>query len=204
MNKFLLRLLLMTALMLPSLGAISQAVPPVTTPSSGAIFVQGSVTRLESNVSETQYGNLLCGGEVGAYFQFRPWLGIDARGLVLESRTQVGHEERQRAGFSGLRFSFSRRRLKTYGIALGGISHAEYETSPTIQYSNGQDVLTAATEPAFRAGGGIDLQLTRRMFWRMGEVTYGHVFVHVPAGVVGPNGPTGTNFSTGLVLKILR
>lgn len=203
MNKLSPRLLLTAVLTLPSLGALSQVVPPVTMSPYGAIFAQGSVVRLESGAGETQYGNRLYGGDIGADFQFRPWLGIDARVLVLESRGHVGPEH-QRAAFAGPRFSLGRGRLKMYAVALGGISHVHYVDSPTIQSPNGQYLLTAATEPALRAGGGIDLQLTRHMFWRMGEVTYSHMFVPIPSGWVGPGGPKGANFSTGLVLKILR
>jgi hypothetical protein len=206
MKKLSRRLLLTAVLALPSLIALSQVVPPVRMSPYGAIFAQSSVVRLESGAGETQYGNRLYGGDIGADFQFRPWLGMDTRVLVLESRGHVGHEH-QRAAFAGPRFSLDRGRLKMYAVALGGISHVHYVDfvdSPTIQYPSGQYVLTAATEPALRAGGGIDLQLTRHMFWRMGEVTYSHMFVPIPSGWVGPDGPQGANFSTGLVLKILR
>jgi hypothetical protein len=196
------RLSLIAAFLLPPLSLFSQVVPSGTMSPSGAIFAQGGVTTLESNAGHAQYGNLLYGGNIGAYFQFRPWLGIDARVLLLESRSQTGHEEHQRAAFAGPRFTFSRRRFTMYGIALAGISHADYVSSPIRQYPNGEDVLTAATDPAIQAGGGIDLRINRRLYWRLGEVTYSHMFVPVPAGTVGPDAFKGTNFSTGLVLKI--
>jgi hypothetical protein len=204
MIKLLPRLLLMTAFTLPSLTAVSQVVPSITMSPYGALFAQGSLATLESNAGQTKYGNQLYGGNIGAYFQFRPWLGIDARVLILESRSQVGHEEHQRAAFGGPRFALSRSRLRIYGIALAGISHADYVNHPIVQYPNGEDVLTAATEPALQAGGGIDVQLSHRIYWRLGEVTYSHMFVSVPAGTFGPDGPKGANFSTGLVIKILR
>jgi hypothetical protein len=203
MIKFMLRWMA-SALLLPSLSALSQVIPSVTMPPYGGLFAQGSVTRVESSADPTQYRSLLYGGSVGSYFQFRPWLGMDARLFALASRSQTGHAEHQRAAFAGPRFGFSRKRFKVYGIALGGISHADYVGSPTIQNSNGQNVLTAATEPAMQVGGGADLRLRHGLYWRIGEVTYSYMFIPLPSGTVTPNGLSGTVFNTGLVLQIFR
>lgn len=73
-----------------------------------------------------------------------------------------------------------------------------------IQNSNGQNVITAATEPALQVGGGADLRLRHGLYWRIGEVTYSYVFIPLPSGAITPNGLTGTVFSTGLVLQIFR
>jgi hypothetical protein len=204
MVRLILRLLLISASMLQPFSAISQVIPSITMPASAAIFAQGSVATLGSNVARTQYGTLVYGGTIGVYFQSRSWLGIEARVPALESRGQVGHEEHERGAFVGPRFTLSRRRLKAYGVVLGGISHADYVRSPITQYANGQDVLISATEPAFQAGGGVDFRLTHRTLWRMGEVTYSHMFIPLPTGTVGLDGPTGIVFSTGLVLKIFH
>jgi hypothetical protein len=203
MTRFVLQCLAF-ALLVPGLRSSSQVVPPVTMSPFGGIFAQGAVAHVTSSVDPAQYGNLLYGGSIGTYFQIRPLLGIDARAFGLASRSQTGHDEHQRALFAGPRFAFRHKRLRMYGVTLGGISHGDYVGSLATKYPNGQDVLSAATEPALQVGGGADLLLNRRVLWRMGEVTYNHMFIPLPSGAVVPNGLSGPVFSTGLALQIFH
>ena len=183
------------AVFLLTSSARSQAIPAATMAPTFALFAEGSANTLESNPDPVRYGNLY-GGAAGVYIQTRPWLGIEARASFLESASQPGHEEHQRAAFVGPRLAVAHKRFRVDGVLLGGLSHSDYPTSPASAYPNGMDMLTASTKPALEAGGGLDLRLTRRFSWRTGEMMYGYVF--------GPDEPSGITFSSGLILRIFR
>jgi hypothetical protein len=186
---------LLIATSLLTLSAQSQAIPAATMAPRIAIFGEGSANTFGYKPDPVHYGNLY-GGVIGGYIQARPWLGLEARASFLESANQPGHEEHQRAVFFGPRFTVTRNRFRADGIILGGLSHSDYPAPVPSAYPNGLDTLTASTDPAVEAGGGVDLWLSPRFSWRTGEVMYGHVF--------GPNEPSGVTFSSGLIWRLFR
>jgi hypothetical protein len=176
-------------------GAGAQVVPLRAASPTFAIFGEGSVNAFGSNPDPAQYASLY-GGAAGVYLQTRPWLGVEARALFLQSASEPGHEEHQRAAFLGPRFEVARSRISLDGVLLGGASHVDYPASPVSGYPDGMDVLAASTRPALEAGGGLEIRLTPRLAWRTGDVMYGCVF--------GQNEPKGVTFSSGLSLRIFK
>ncbi len=186
---------LLIAISLLTSSARSQAIPAATMAPRIAIFGEGSANTFGYKPDPVHYGNLY-GGVIGGYLQTRPWLGLEARASFLESASQPGNEEHQRAVFFGPRLTVGHKRFRADGAVLGGWSHSDYPASVPSAYPNGLDKLNASTDPALEAGGGVDLWLSPRFSWRTGEVMYGHVF--------GPNEPWGLTFSSGLIWRIFR
>jgi|GEM_PF-4394798 len=176
-------------------AAGAQIVPARPKPPELAVFGEFSLNRPHWNPDPAHYG-VLYGDVAGAYLQTRPWLGIETRALWLESADQPDHEEHQRAIFFGPRIEFGHRRISMDGIVLGGVSHSDYPMVPVSTYPRGQDVLIASTAPAMEAGGGLNLRLSPRISWKIGEVIYGRSF--------SANQPQGTTFSSGIAVMLFR
>lgn len=173
----------------------AQIVPSRPRRAEVAVFGEFSLNKLHRNPDPAHYGALY-GGVVGADLQARPWLGVETRALWLESADQADHEEHQRALFLGPRIEFGHRRISVDGVVLGGVSHSNFPLAPVSTYPNGQDVLTASTSPAIEAGGGLNLRVSRRISWKIGEVIYGRSF--------SANQPEGVTFSSGIAVSLFR
>lgn len=176
--------------MLCSARMYSQPVPAATTPPAVAFFAQGTGEVITTHPgTTTSYGSDVAGATVGAYIQSHSWLGIETRAIAL----QEFNDERRSGLYLGPRLALGHRRFRIDAFVLGGASRFNSIHAPAGSGNNNGN-LSQSVRPSIDIGFGSELRLSRRIFWRVGEVGYVHDIIR--------NDPSGITFSSGFVLRL--
>jgi hypothetical protein len=167
--------------------AMTQVVPAATPGPNISLFGDFSAEKLGSNTY--QYGTLVYGATLGGFIQFRRFIGLEARGGLLRSGSQL----HRNTALVGPRVVFSHNRFRFDGVFLVGLSHAGYIHQP-ITPGPGGYLIGDGINTALELAGGVDYRVTHRLYWEIGDIGYNHIFVQ--------SGEGGVTFSTGLVVRL--
>ncbi len=142
------------------------------------LYAYGTATVVDD---EQTYGKAV--GEGGGIFaQRNRWLGLDARGYIVNNRVAL----HTFLGELGPRVQYPVWRLRPYAEFMGGLGHSGYHTP--------QNTLGSGYGLAYAFAFGTDLRLTHRFEWRVVDVQYTHIYT-------GP-GVSPLIGSTGVVFRI--
>jgi hypothetical protein len=191
LNQARIVLLLIASCGLFTSNARSQVVPARTPAPVVAVFGTFSAEKLGAASDTAQYGNFVSGVTLGGFAQFRPWLGLEARGGVL----RIGNDLHRNTALIGPRAVLYHHRFRFDGNFLVGLSHAGLIKQPPVIGYEGRELVVASWNTAFEIAGGVDYRLTRRLYWKIGDIGYNHILTQ-------QGGANGITFSSGLVVRL--
>ncbi|MDQ1692936.1 MAG: hypothetical protein QOH85_471 [Acidobacteriaceae bacterium] len=147
----------------------AQVAPPVKY--GPAISVFGTLTEAKPDFGF--YNDLpVYGFTVGGFTDTPRLMGYEWRGSMF----RTGGVLHQETALAGVRFAVHSKRFSPYLSVLGGGSHSWYMTN--FPHKNlPKPVLKVGTGLEWSAVSGVDVYMTRTISLRVGELSYGNVFV---------------------------
>ena len=176
MFKIFAACVFVAALLSPASSLYGQVGYSATKPFSTYVYAAADAAD-----NEQGYGKAL-GGSGGVILRHTQWIGLDARGVIMNARVPL----HTFVGEAGPRVAPRYWRLTPYGELLFGIAHTGYRQPDGTQGSGFGPVITYDF--------GVDLRITRLIQWRVAEYSRGHIFT-------GP-GVNPTIASTGIVFRL--
>jgi hypothetical protein len=173
--RFLLSLLFLLGI--APLRLCAQVEPTAAQPFHAYVYAAADGTEHELN-----YGHAL-GGSGGVVLQHSRWLALDLRGVVIRERVRL----HTYAAEAGPRVYQRVGPIRVYAEGLGGLGHSGYTYA-------GQHPYRARYGAMWTGCAGLDLRLTRRVSWRVGEYSHNHIY----AGT----GAKAAILSTGVVVRL--
>jgi hypothetical protein len=165
----LLRTALVLLLSAVAYSGSAQVIPQMKAPPRISVF--STYTSLKPDYQ--YYGDFAASGvTLGAFFQTRHVLGLEARGSVL----RWGGQEHEESALAGPRFSMHFGRVSPYLCILGGEANAWRWDGPR-HTGQPEPKLDEALGPQWSTVGGLDIYLQHRFVIRMGEISYSKTYL---------------------------
>ncbi len=167
--------------------AMSQVGPAATPRPNISLFGDFSAEAISNS---HPYGTFVYGGTLGGFIQFRRFIGVEGRGGILRSGSQL----HRNTALVGPRIVFNHNRFRFDGTFLAGLGHGGYVHQPIAPGPGGEALIGYGTNTTLELAGGVDYRVNHRLYWEIGDIGYNHIFVQ--------SGEGGVTFSTGLVLRL--
>jgi hypothetical protein len=165
----LLRIALVLLLSTVAYSGSAQVIPQLKAPPRISVF--STYTSVKPDYQ--YYGDFAASGvTLGAFFQTRHVLGLEARGSVL----RWGGQEHEESALAGPRFSMHFGRVSPYLCVLGGEANAWRWNGPR-HTGQPEPKLEEALGPQWSTVGGLDIYLQHRFVIRMGEISYSKTYL---------------------------